>query len=231
METILKVLIIATSAAMMPNGEPTGLWMEELTTPYVHFVDQGIEVDIATVSGGDVPVDPRSVGEIGSNPESVERFLNDERLMALTRNTVSIDNVDINDYDAVFIPGGHGTMFDMPDNKVLGQIISDVYAQGKVVAALCHGPAGLLGATQPNGDPLVSGKKVAAFTNQEEDAVGLTEAMPFLLQTRLEEQGATVLTVDNFQPQVVVDGRLVTGQNPASSELAAEKVIELLKDK
>lgn len=228
----LTILFIVTSHALIGNtGEPTGLWLEELSTPYYAFIQAGYDVEIVSVSGGKIPFDPRSINEDGKNPTSVERFLNDETAMTHVKKTASIEGLDTSKYAAIFIPGGHGTMFDMPENQTLADIVSSTLADDRIVAAVCHGPAALVSAKDQNGTPIVKGKKVAAFTNAEEGAVGLTDEMPFLLETRLKELGANVVTAPNFEPHAVVDGNLVTGQNPPSSEMVAEKVIKLLKEK
>jgi len=228
----LTILFIVTSHAMMGStNEPTGLWLEELSTPYYAFIEAGYEVEIVSVSGGEIPIDPRSVNEEGENPESVTRFLNDETAMKHAKNTKSIEGLDTSKYAAVFIPGGHGTMFDMPENETLANIVSSTLADDRIVAAVCHGPAALVSAVDENGTPIVKGKKIATFTNAEEDAVGLTDDMPFLLETRLKELGANVTTAPNFEAHSVVDGNLVTGQNPPSSEAAAKLVIKLLEEK
>ena len=226
----IMVLFIVTSQAVMPaTQEPTGVWLEEVTTPYYEFVDQGYEVKIASVSGGDIPIDPRSFGEDASKEPSVARYLKDSSLQAKLKGTVSADTIDASQYAAVFFPGGHGTMWDYPDNPVLSSIIEDTLKDGRVVASVCHGPAVLIGPKAENGNPLVKGRKIAAFTNSEEHAVGLSDAVPFLLETKLEELGAEIIKADDFQPKSIVDGLLVTGQNPASAKYVAQDVIELIK--
>lgn len=226
----LAILFIVTSHAFIgETGKSTGLWFEELTTPYYAFKDAGYSVEIASISGGAVPIDPTSQKELGDNPASVDRFLRDSQAMQALKNTTSIEKIDSTKYAAVFLPGGHGTMFDFPGNAKLASIVSSTFERGGVVAAVCHGPAGLLDAKDKNGNPIVQGRKVSAFTNAEEEAVNLTKEMPFLLETRLRELGANVETAPNFQPFAVADGNLITGQNPASSEKVAELVIEQLK--
>ncbi|WP_026102532.1 type 1 glutamine amidotransferase domain-containing protein [Pleurocapsa sp. PCC 7319] len=228
----LKILIIVTSHAVMGNTEePTGLWLEELTTPYYAFIDAGLSVSIASIDGGAIPIDPRSQKSIGENAASVDRFLQDQSAMAEVKNTPGVNNVDPEQYDAIFLPGGHGTMWDLPQSQPLATVISQVYAQEKVVAAVCHGPAGLINATKPDGSPLVAGHKISAFTNSEEDAVGLSDTVPFMLESKLRELGANFHGVDDFQPFVVESGNLITGQNPSSSLLVAKKVLEALQVK
>jgi putative intracellular protease/amidase len=224
----IKILIIVTSHAVM-GGEPatpTGLWFEELTTPYYALADAGAVVDIASIRGGPVPIDPRSQRAAGENPASVERFLADPRAMAKLSVSWRIEAVDASHYDAVFLPGGHGTMFDLPGSTRLATIVSATLARGAVVAAVCHGPAGLVSAVDETGKPIVAGRRVSGFTNSEEEAAGLTNAVPFLLETRLRDLGATYVSGPDFRPFAVADGNLVTGQNPASSEEVARLMLE-----
>ena len=226
----LKILIVVTShGAIDSTGETTGLWLEELTTPYYAFVDAGVAVTIASIDGGVVPIDPRSQQPIGENAASVDRFLEDEFTSTLLRNTPTVDSINSSQYNAVFLPGGHGTMWDLPHSQALATIISQAYAQNRVVAAVCHGPAGLISATKPDGSPLVAGHQISAFTNSEEDAVGLANAVPFMLETKLRELGANFQGVNNFEPFAVESGNLITGQNPASSLLVANKILAALQ--
>jgi putative intracellular protease/amidase len=227
-----KILIIVSSHSVMGNSsEPTGLWLEELVTPYYVFIDAGISVTIASIQGGVVPIDPKSKKPIGENSATVGRFLQDKTAIAATSNTIAINNINPNIYDAVFLPGGHGTMWDLPNSTSLANIISETYAQDKVIAAVCHGVAGLIGATKADGSPLVNGLQVNSFTNAEEDAVGLSSSVPFMLETKLRELGADFQSADNFQPFVIQSGNLITGQNPASSLLVANKMLEALQIK
>ena len=227
-----KILIVITSHTVMGNsGEPTGLWLEELATPYYEFADAGVAVTMASIKGGVIPIAPESKKPIGENSQSVDRFLQDKTAIAAINNTQAIDNVNADTYDAVFLPGGHGTMWDFPNRKPLADVISQVYAQDKVVAAVCHGVAGLIGATKPDGRPLVEGIQVNSFTDAEEDAVGLSNTVPFMLETRLRELGADFQCADNFQPFAIASSNIITGQNPASSLVVANKVLEALQVK
>jgi putative intracellular protease/amidase len=231
-----KILIIVTSHAFMGNStgnssEPTGLWLEELAAPYYVFIDAGISVTIASTQGGVVPIDPKSKKPVGENSATVDRFLQDKIAIAATNNTIAINHINPNIYDAIFLPGGHGTMWDLPNSTSLANIISATYAQDKTIAAVCHGVAGLIGATKADGSPLVDGLEVNSFTNAEEDAVGLSNSVPFMLETKLRELGADFHSADNFQPFAVEDRNLITGQNPASAVLVANKVLEALQIK
>ena len=228
----IKILVVLTSHALLGNsGQPTGLWLEELSTPYYAFTDAGAEVDIVSINGGKVPIDPHSMKPQGNNPESVERFLKDKAAMHSIEVSAKLGGVSAKGYDAVFLPGGHGTMWDMPENETLSALVSDAWADGKVVSAVCHGPAGLLGATDTNGKPLVAGRRVAGFSNSEEKAMGLDKTVPFLLESRLRELGANYESGPDFKPFAVSDGRLVTGQNPSSSAKVADLVLEAIKNR
>lgn len=227
-----RILMIATSAdRMTPGTEPTGVWLEELTTPYYAFRDGGADVTLASIKGGAIPVDQRSVNADGENDASVERYLKDEALKAEMADTPAFTSIDTSGYDAVFLPGGHGTMFDYPGSEELARLVERFDREGKIVAAVCHGPAGLVSAKKPDGTPFVAGRRVAAFTDSEERAVGLDQAVPFLLETRMKELGAHHEGGPDFQTFALRDGSLVTGQNPASATRTAELVMEALKAK
>lgn len=230
MEPVI-LFVVTSHATIGDTGKPTGLWLEELAVPYYAFMDAGYKVEIASVKGGKVPVDPKSQKSIGENSPAVERFLKDETAKAQVANTPSIDALDVSRYTAVFLPGGHGTMWDMPESKALASAIVSTLERGDVVAAVCHGSAGLVNARFENGVPVVKGREISAFTNSEEEAAGLAGEVPFLLETRLEELGAKIHKVPNFLPLAVADGNLITGQNPASSEKVAQFVIKHLKSK
>lgn len=225
-----RLLVILTSHAVLGNtGRPTGLWLEELSEPYYIFADAGAEVDIVSIGGGEVPLDPHSLRPEGQNPESVERFLKDASGMHAIRASRKLDLACAEGHDAVFLPGGHGTMWDMPDNPVLATLLAKLWAGGKIVAAVCHGPSGLLGAVTAAGKPIVAGRRVAAFSNSEEDAAGLSGTVPFLLESRLRDLGALYEKGPDFQPFAVRDGNLVTGQNPASSGDVARLILQAVK--
>jgi len=230
MSEALKILIIVTSSAQMGDtGEATGVWLEELAVPYLHLRDAGFDVTVVSVEGGKLPVDPRSIAERGENPEPVERFLDDAQGQQILENSEPLSSVDPANFDAVFFPGGHGTMWDFPADNI-GRIVSDFIAADKPVAAVCHGPAALVSAKGADGKPIVDGLEVSAFTNSEEAAVGLQDAVPFSLTDRLRELGAEVKIADDFQPYAIRDGLLITGQNPQSSEKVAELLTQTLRD-
>ncbi|HEX6735924.1 MAG TPA: type 1 glutamine amidotransferase domain-containing protein [Azonexus sp.] len=227
----LKILMILTSQATMgAGGAPTGVWFEELATPYYAFVDAGAKVEIASIAGGRIPIDPNSRQAAGTNPASVERFLQDPAAMAKIEQARPVEGIDTAGYAAVFLPGGHGTMWDLPDSAALAALLATAWRQDKVVAAVCHGPAGLVNVRDDAGQPLVAGRRVSAFSNAEEAAVGLTGTVPFALESRLRELGARYESVPDFQPYAIRDGRLVTGQNPASSEEVARLTLAAIRE-
>jgi putative intracellular protease/amidase len=224
-----KILFVLTSSASRgTGGKPTGAWLEEFTVPYYFIRDAGLSADVATTAGGVVPFDPRSTGESSAEIAENKRFASDAELKVLVKSTSSVEQVRFGDYAAIFLPGGHGTMWDLPNSTALARGISDMFAAGKPVAAVCHGPAGLVSATAPDGQPLVAGRWVAAFTTEEEVAVGLKEAVPFLLDERLASLGARLVKGRRFVPTAVADGNLITGQNPRSARATAALLIAAL---
>jgi putative intracellular protease/amidase len=226
----LKILMVLTShAAIGDTGKPTGVWLEELTTPYYAFIDAGARVTVASIAGGPVPVDPGSLPADGERPASVSRYLDDTVAQAAVAASIPIQTLSADAYDAVFLPGGHGTMFDLPASTALTDLLSAAWTQGKVVAAVCHGPAGLVNVKDAAGAAIVDGRRVTGFSNAEEDAVGLTAQMPFLLETRLRDLGGLYESGPDFQPLAVRDGQLVTGQNPASSDEAAHLTLAAVR--
>lgn len=231
MKTAAILFVLTSHATIGDGGPPTGVWLEEFTTPYYAFVDAGYEVDVASIQGGVVPIDPKSVSADAEKPASVQRYLKDDKTQKLIATSLKIDGVDGKKYAAVFLPGGHGTMWDLPASKPLAKLVGEAIDDGRVVAAVCHGPAGLVNAKTKDGKSVVAGRKVSGFTNEEEEAVGLTKQVPFLLEDKLKALGGKYEKAPNFQAFAVADGNLVTGQNPASSEKVATLVIEQLKGK
>jgi putative intracellular protease/amidase len=223
MHSIKSILIIVTSFSEISPGEPTGLWLEEFVVPFIEFKNEGLEISVASVKGGKAPVDPRS------KPTPEQREAWSEAIDSLNR-TVPVASINPADYDAVFMPGGHGTMFDFPASVDLNNLLKDFAQQDKVIAAMCHGPASLVGVTLEDGSSLVSGKTVTSFTNEEESAAGFADKMPFLLESRLRELGAKFVEKPNWSDHVQVDGKLITGQNPQSSKSTARVVIDALNN-
>jgi putative intracellular protease/amidase len=223
-----KVLVVLPSHDQLGNtGQKTGYWLEEFTDPYYKFIDSGYEVTIASPNGGKPPVDPKSTQKENQS-ESTQRFERDKSAQAKLENTLVLSRVSANDYDTLFLPGGHGPMWDLSSDENMKKIVEDFYSYKKIVSAVCHGPAGLLQATDRNGNSILKGKKITGFTNNEESAVGLTKAVPFLLENRMKELGGKFEKGQDFKPFIVSDGLLITGQNPKSALPAAEKVVEIL---
>lgn len=226
-----RVLIVVTSTDRMGGGgDATGVWLGELALPYLHLHAAGFEVALCSVAGGKLPVDPRSVEARGRNPRPIERFLEAAEAARVMCDSKSLSEIDESAFDAVFFPGGHGTMWDFPDSAGVARIVSAFLAEHKPVAAVCHGPAALVGARNASGEPVVAGREVSAFTDSEERAVGLFDAVPFSLEARLRELGAEVRTGPDFQPMALRDGSLITGQNPPSSQRVAELLVEALAE-
>ena len=225
-----KALIILTSHTELGStGRKTGFYYDEMATPYWRLIDAGFDVDIASVKGGVAPPDPKTLVEPNDRPPMVARFMNDDKAISKLNNTYTLKELNGETYECVFLPGGHGTMWDF-DTKDIGKIISDAWASGAVVGAVCHGPSGLLQAVRSNGEPLVKDLKVNCFTDAETDQIGLTGIEPFLLENRLRELGAKFECGKNFTSHAVRDGRLVTGQNPHSTEAVSKLLIEAVND-
>lgn len=219
-----KVLIVLTSHDKLGNtGKETGFYLPEVSHPVAVFDRAGLTVEYVSPKGGKAPM----IGVDLNDPLNVA-FLNDSSKMAQVENTLHPNEINPSKYDAIFYAGGHGTMWDFPDQVELAQIAAKIYEQGGIVGAVCHGPAGLVNIQLSDQSYLVAGKVVSAFTNEEETAVGLTEVVPFLLESKLIERGATLEKAPNFQAKVVVCDRLVTGQNPASAAGVAEQMVTLL---
>lgn len=220
------ILIVLTNhEALGETGKKTGFYLSEVSHPYTVFAEAGVKIDFVSPKGGATPMD----GVDRSDAENVA-FLEDHALVDRTQNSLASADVDPTKYQAIFFAGGHGTMWDFADDPGLQRLAREVYEAGGVVGAVCHGPSGLTNVQLSDGSFLVAGKRVAAFTNDEEAAVGLTDVVPFALESRMRERGAEPVVGANFQANVVVDERLVTGQNPASARGVAEAIVELLPD-
>jgi putative cofactor-binding repeat protein len=226
-----KILMVLTSHDRLGDtGKPTGFWLEEFASPYYVLRDAGVDITLASPKGGAPPVDPKS-DEPGSETPAMRRFRSDPEAQRALANTVRLSTVKPDDYDAVFYPGGHGPLWDLAEDRDSIALIERVYAAGKPVAAVCHGPAVLRHARASDGTPLVRGKTVTGFTNTEEAAVGLTNVVPFLVEDALKSGGGRFSRADDWASHAVVDGNLITGQNPASSEATAEALLEALQAK
>jgi putative intracellular protease/amidase len=224
----MKILIVLTSNDRLGDtGEKTGFWLEELAAPYCVLRDAGADITLASPAGGQPPMDPRS-DRPEAQTESTERFRRDPDAQHQLAHTNKLAGVSADDFDAVFYPGGHGPMWDLPDNPESIAVIEALVRDHKPVAAVCHGPAALINARTPVGAHVVAGQNVTGFSNTEENKVGLADVVPFLLEDRLRERAAFYSNGPDFAPYVVVDDGLVTGQNPASSAPTANALLEVL---
>lgn len=217
-----RVLVVVTSHDRIDDDTPTGLWFEEFATPFETFRDHDYAVTVASPRGGIVPIDPRSA------PDEDERDEH-EAAFAYLRDAERLGEMDPDDFDAVFFPGGHGTMFDFVGDDDVRRVVEAFDRDDKIVAAVCHGPAALVEAESADGTPLVDGVRLTAFTDDEEREVELDDEMPFLLESRLRELGAEFVAEGNWADHVEVDGHWITGQNPQSSRRAAEAVVNAIQ--
>lgn len=224
----MKILMVLTSHNQLGDtGKPTGFWLEEFAAPYYVFLDAGLDVTLASPKGGQPPLDPKS-DEPDAQTDATFRFRSDANARQLLANTHKLDSVNAEDFDAVFYPGGHGPLWDLAQDANSIKLIETLWATGKPVGAVCHAPGVLCRAKTPDGIRLVKGKRVTGFTNSEEEGVGLTNIVPFLVEDELKKAGALFERTDDWGEYAVVDGHLVTGQNPASSTIAAEELLKLL---
>lgn len=217
-----RVLILVTSTDKEADGKPTGLWLEEYTVPYNVLVKAGAKITVVSPKGGETPIDPHSKAK----PEQ-EAAWKDAMNVLHTTGKLSA-SIRVADYDAIFIPGGHGPLFDLATDPQVAKLVSSFARAGKPVASVCHGPAALVGATLADGTPFVKGKKLTAFSDAEEKAAALYK-VPFSVQQKLAALGASYSQGPNFTSYTVVDGKLITGQNPPSSQKVAELLVEQLK--
>jgi putative intracellular protease/amidase len=223
--TNAKILMVLTSHSELGDtGEKTGFWVEEFAAPYYVFLDAGADITLASPKGGQPPVDPKS--ELADfQTAATQRFDNDEAAKMKLANTMKLSDVRVSEYDAVFYPGGHGPLWDLTDNPASIELIQQFLQQQKPVAAVCHASSALLNVVDDTGMPIVSGRAVTGFSNSEEAAVALTDVVPFLLEDELVNKGGDYQKGEDWGPFAVQDGLIITGQNPASSEVAAQKVI------
>ncbi len=225
----MQVLFVLTSHSDLGDtGKKTGFWIEEFAAPYYKLSDAGVDITLASPKGGQPPIDPKS-DEPGSQTEATKRFKADEGLQERLANTTPLSAFRAEDFDAVFYPGGHGPLWDLSSDKDSIALIEAFWKSGKPVAAVCHAPAVLLEVKDEKGEPLVKGKKVTGFSNTEEEAVQLTDVVPFLLEDELKARGGQYSRTSDWGSHVVQDGMLVTGQNPASSEAVAAQLLQLLQ--
>ena len=225
----MKILMILTSHDQLGNtGKKTGFWLEEFAAPYYVFKDAGAELVLASPKGGQPPLDPKS-DDADAQTDDTRRFKKDKAALEALAHTTRLSEVSRDGFDAVFYPGGHGPLWDLAEDADSIKLVEGMAAAGKTVAAVCHAPAVFRHTRAPDGSPLVKGKKVTGFTNTEEEAVQLTKVVPFLVQDMLESNGGVYSKGDDWQSYVVTDGKLITGQNPASSAAAARAVLAQLK--
>ena len=223
-----KILMVLTSHDQLGNtGKKTGFWLEEFAAPYYVFIDNGADVTLASPKGGQPPLDPKS-DEADAQTDATRRFASDAEGQAALADTVPLDQVDPYHFDAVFYPGGHGPLWDLAEDKHSITLLQAFYAANKPIAAVCHAPGVLKNVKAPDGHPAVKGKQVTGFTNSEEAAVGLTDVVPFLVEDMLKAKGGAYSKGADWSSHVVEDGHLITGQNPASSEAAAEALLARL---
>jgi len=225
----VKVLMVLTSHDKLGDtGHKTGFWVEEFAAPYYVFVDAGVDVTLASPKGGKPPMDPNSTAP-DAQTEATKRLEKDSTAQHKLETTCTLDDVDPDDFDAIFYPGGHGPLWDLTNNEQSIKLIEHFWSKGKPVSAVCHAPAVLLNAKTPSGDPIVQGRTVTGFSNTEEAAVELTNVVPFLLEDELTAKGGHYRKVDDWQAYAVQDGMLITGQNPASSEQTAQRLLDVLR--
>jgi len=224
----MKVLIVLTSHEQLGDtGKKTGFWLEEFASPYYHLIDAGVQVTIASPLGGQPPLDPKS-NEPDFQTDDTRRFDDDQAAQNELANTAKLAEMKVEDFDAVFYPGGHGPLWDLHNDKDSIALIEEFIAAGKPVATVCHAPAVLLKAKDQNGEPLVKGKKVTGFSNSEEAAVELTDVVPYLVEDQLIAMGGLYQKVEDWNSFAIVDGLIITGQNPGSSAAVAEALVKAL---
>lgn len=222
-----KALIVLTNVEKYsPSNRPTGLWLGELTHFYEHMDKAGVEVEFVSPLGGYVPLDPHSMSFL--NETDLHYYNNRDFVSKALANTKKPEEFNSSDYDLIYYTGGHGTMWDFPENAELAKIASDIYQNGGIISAVCHGVVGLLPIMDENGRALIAGKTVTGFTNEEEDMNGTTDIVPYLTEDVLKDKGANYEKEAAFSPVVRVDGRLMTGQNPQSAGLLGKTVVEAL---
>jgi putative intracellular protease/amidase len=225
----MNILFVLTSHDKLGDtGKKTGFWVEEFANPYYTLLDKGATITIATPKGGAAPIDPSSDSPDAATADT-DRFNEDAEAKERIANTNVLADMNADDFDAVFYPGGHGPLWDLATDTTSIALIEKFNSQEKPVAFVCHAPAALKGVKGADGNPFVKGKKVTGFTNTEEAAVGLTDVVPFLVEDMLNENGGIYSKKDDWAAYAIQDGNLITGQNPASSELVAEKLLESLK--
>ncbi len=223
-----SALIVITGHSSLGNtGNKTGWYLPEVSHVYYPLVAAGIKVDFASPKGGAAPMDPKS--KKLDDPLN-KKFLEDPKIEFQIKNCLPLSNIEPKNYQIIYFAGGHGTMWDFPENREISRIVSSIYENGGIVAAVCHGPCALINVKLSNGKYLIDGKKINSFTNEEEENVGLSEVVPFLLESKLRERGALFESGKKWENKVVISERLLTGQNPQSALSLGEKIAELAKE-
>jgi putative intracellular protease/amidase len=226
----IKILLIATSHSQMGESDrKTGLWLEELAVPYYIFQDAGLVITLASPKGGEVPLDPKSESIIAST-STIKRFQKDPDGVYCLNHSTALSELKAEDFDLVFLLGGHGPMWDFLHDEQLKKLLEGFDRQNKLIGSVCHGAAALLQLESISGEPFVKGRQITAFSNSEEQVWGLTKMVPFMLETDLSALGAIYSKSHNFVSHIVVDGNLITGQNPASSKEVAKKLLLCIKE-
>ncbi|WP_169784627.1 type 1 glutamine amidotransferase domain-containing protein [Campylobacter curvus] len=225
MNSIFSILIIVTTFSNIDTTHKTGVWFEEFATPYTVFEDKGYKVVVASINGGEVPIDPRSMPKTQAEKDKFKSAF------AALKTSKKLSGLDLSKFDAVFIPGGHGAMFDLPNDKSVIKAIEAFAANDRLIASVCHGPASLVNIKLPDGSFFVKGKTMTSFTNDEEAHAGLANEMPFLLESRLKENGANFVAKPNWSDHIEISGNLITGQNPQSTASVAKAIVEKLQNK
>ena len=225
----IKVLFVTTSHDKMGDtGDKTGVWLEELAAPYYVFKEAGADITVASPKGGQVPLDPKSLAIILAT-RNTKRFLKDTEAMNFLAHSMLLSAIKADDFDVVFLPGGHGPLWDLANNEILKQLLEAFHRNGKPIGAVCHGVVGLVSLQNDKGEPLVKGKQLTGFSNSEEESAGLTKVVPFLIETKLLSLGALYSKGPDYVSHVVTEGNIFTGQNPASSEDVAKRIVALVK--
>lgn len=217
-----SILMIVTSHDKITEDHKTGVYLEEFAVPYNVFKEEGFNIEVASIKGGQVPLDPQSDQDDNQIAMWTEAI-------AVLKNTKNIKEISASNYIAVFIPGGHGTMFDFPQDITLQKILQEFAESNKVIASVCHGPAAFIGVNYSDGTPIVKGKTITSFTDEEEKIIKLDSVVPFLLETKFKELGAKFVAAEPFTDHIEEDGNILTGQNPMSSESLAKAVLSVLE--
>ena len=225
----MNILFVLTSHDELGDtGNKTGFWLEEFASPYYTMLDNDVNITVATPKGGKAPIDPSSDTE-DTQTEFTKRFKQDERAQEVINNTKKLSDMNADDFDAVFYPGGHGPLWDLANDADSIRLIETFNEQKKPIGVVCHAPGALKNVKKENGEPFVKGRQVTGFTNTEEEAVELKDVVPFLVEDMLKENGGIYSSTEDWGEHIVEDGNLVTGQNPASSQKAAERLYEKMK--